>query len=76
MDELTPHCGIYLWTDWADGSSRPMVGSAQAKQRHKDWLRSRAENLATPEGEAWLARHNFTKTKSEDLDWLITNGKV
>lgn len=75
MTSKTHHLGIYTWFD-ENGAQRPMPGSAQYERDHKAWLRYRAEALNTPEGQAWTAKHGFTKTKHEDLEWLTANDKI
>jgi len=71
----TNSVGLYEWTD-SNGNIRPTAGSKEAERRHKAWLKYRAEALNTPEGQAWLDKHGFTKTNMEDLDWLTENGLI
>ena len=74
MENETIHLGPYMWT--RGETPRPMRGSEAHLANHKDWLRQRAENLSTPEGKAWLKKHGFTQTKSEDLGWLTEAGLI
>lgn len=50
----TPHLGPYQWT--RNGDPRPMTGSPKHLEYEELEKQRRAAALATPEGQAWLAR--------------------
>jgi hypothetical protein len=67
--------GLYMWTD-SQGQTRPNRGSVEAENRHKEWLRYRAEALTTKKGIEYTEKNGFSKTNHEDIDWLTKNGKI
>ena len=60
MIKEAPHLGLYQWTD-AEGNLRPTAGSVEGKRRsieHEEYLEAIRK---TPEYEAWVKKHGFTK---------------
>jgi hypothetical protein len=56
MSTETISLGPYVWSR-PDGSTRPMWGSSAHLEAMEEFNKQREQDLLTPEGQEWLARH-------------------